>query len=467
MIGKKELLEGRAILNTNFKINDKPAGDMLSDGQVEIFNAIVFKINPRVACLGPTGYGKSEVIALGVIIRACVFGDPFVLASVKYGTSGIIMKKVIDHLFDQKYFIADLQIEKETELDRLRRERKKTSLTFKHGGSIKVVSLHGSDEDASKAIGEHEPNIVLDESPLLTQAKYLQVLKILEGTGNYDDTFLFELGNAVNRNHFMKNVKTNPNYHKIVISLEQALAEGRLNEKSVEEKRGLPFFEQFYLNKFPDEAEMDERGYRNLLTEEEIEAAFIDDIGPYQKKNDKGEIIDQEKLGSDIGGGGDFNAFTVRGERYAFIDRENKSSDTMVNVPEIEDIMSIRKIKAEEVYIDDIGIGRGVSDRMIEKKHNINPVSVGAKSTEPDKYGNLKAECYWKVRTWIKGGGKLKRDERFKQLAWIKYKINSDKVLQIEPKEDLKKRTGKSPDFAESLMLTFAPSGPNPQAFML
>jgi hypothetical protein len=35
-------------------------------------------------------------------------------------------------------------------------------------------------------------------------------------------------------------------------------------------------------------------------------------------------------------------------------------------------------------------------------------------------------------------------------------------VLQIEPKQDLKKRTGKSPDFAEAFMLTFTPRAPEP-----
>jgi phage I-like protein len=37
---------------------------------------------------------------------------------------------------------------------------------------------------------------------------------------------------------------------------------------------------------------------------------------------------------------------------------------------------------------------------------------------------------------------------------WIKYKVSSDKVIQIEPKQQLKARTGKSPDVAEALMLT-------------
>lgn len=42
------------------------------------------------------------------------------------------------------------------------------------------------------------------------------------------------------------------------------------------------------------------------------------------------------------------------------------------------------------------------------------------------------------------------------QLTWIKYKVSTDKVLQIEPKQELKKREGKSPDHAEALMLSFA-----------
>ena len=50
-----------------------------------------------------------------------------------------------------------------------------------------------------------------------------------------------------------------------------------------------------------------------------------------------------------------------------------------------------------------------------------------------------------------KAGGKL-----------VKYKVSTDKVLQIEPKEVLEKRTGKSPDYAEAFILTFTPRAPEP-----
>lgn len=37
------------------------------------------------------------------------------------------------------------------------------------------------------------------------------------------------------------------------------------------------------------------------------------------------------------------------------------------------------------------------------------------------KYLNAKAEGYWLAAKWIKEGGKLKRNDRFRQMTWIKY----------------------------------------------
>lgn len=73
------------------------------------------------------------------------------------------------------------------------------------------------------------------------------------------------------------------------------------------------------------------------------------------------------------------------------------------------------------------------------------------------KFMNIRAEAYWNARTWILGGGRLKWDNRLLQLAWIKYKISTDKVLHSEPKQDLKKRSSKSPDYTEAFVLTFTP----------
>jgi hypothetical protein len=50
---------------------------------------------------------------------------------------------------------------------------------------------------------------------------------------------------------------------------------------------------------------------------------------------------------------------------------------------------------------------------------------------------------------------------------WIKDEVSTDKALQIEPKEDLKKRSGKSPNYAEAFMLTFTPRPPSPNIQLL
>ena len=48
-----------------------------------------------------------------------------------------------------------------------------------------------------------------------------------------------------------------------------------------------------------------------------------------------------------------------------------------------------------------------------------------------------------------------------------KYKLSTDKVLQIEPKEDLKDRIKISPDFAEAFMLTFSVGKPQSSLALL
>ena len=128
----------------------------------------------------------------------------------------------------------------------------------------------------------------------------------------------------------------------------------------------------------------------------------------------------------------------------------------------------VRLLKPEHVYIDDIGIGRGVSDRMQEMRdkenhtYNVNGVSVGEVAEDPTKYKNKKAENYWLARTWLLAGGKLQPAPEWVQLSWIRYKVSTDKVLQTEPKAELKKRTGKSPDYSEAFMLTFSTGAPEP-----
>ena len=466
------LVWGKQKLNNLFKINGKPAGDQMSDGQILIFCVVALTLSPRVATLAPTGYGKSEAVAMGVVYASCIRKKEFILASVKFGTSGVVMKKVIDHIFDNRIFSQELELDSNEQFDRLRKDRTKQNLSFAGGGKIHIISLFGKDDDASVGIGEHVPNIILDESPLLSDSKYLQVKKILSGTGNRDNTFFFELGNAINRNHFYKNVKHNDDYLVIDISLEQAIAEGRIDPRDVEENRGLPFFEEFWLCKFPEKAEIDKKGYRFLFSEKLITGAMIDQILPL-----KGGLA----MGVDVGGGGDSNVGGLHDTRQAWVEFENQTEDTMTNISEIDRVQEKYdgfklntpkdeplKLEDENIFIDDTGIGHGVCDRAVELEKGYNKSIFGAKATDPSRFYNSKAEMYWKFFVFVRDGGKLVAGQKYwlAELSEIKYKTSSDKIIKLEPKEDMKKRTkGKSPDHADAIALSFGTPTDRPYIF--
>src|SRR2546421_9922661 len=118
MLDKISLQATRKILNHYFLLNGKPAGLEMPDGQVEIVAFILYKIMPRGACIGPTGYGKSEAVAMGVILRVFLYQDKFIIGSVKYGTSEIIMKKVIEHIFDSTEIVSQLEIDSSQRLSK-------------------------------------------------------------------------------------------------------------------------------------------------------------------------------------------------------------------------------------------------------------------------------------------------------------------------------------------------------------
>jgi hypothetical protein len=89
---------------------------------------------------------------------------------------------------------------------------------------------------------------------------------------------------------------------------------------------------------------------------------------------------------------------------------------------------------------------------------NLNGINVGASTDFPDRFRNLKAQFYWALRERFKDGqvSGLDDDLAITQLASIRYEINPRGLIEIESKDEMKKRGLKSPDRAEALMLCFA-----------
>jgi hypothetical protein len=111
-----------------------------------------------------------------------------------------------------------------------------------------------------------------------------------------------------------------------------------------------------------------------------------------------------------------------------------------------------------EILVDSIGLGSGVVDRLMELNLPGRGVNVSESPSMGDTYRNLRAELWGKAKTWLEHRDcRLPNDERLiNELATVRYKFTSNGKMQVEAKDEIKKRGLKSPDLADSFVLTFA-----------
>lgn len=115
----------------------------------------------------------------------------------------------------------------------------------------------------------------------------------------------------------------------------------------------------------------------------------------------------------------------------------------------------IEEWKPDATFID-AGQGGGVIDRLRQLGYDVIEVHFGGRPTDA-RYLNKRAEMWFEMREWIRLGGGIPNNVDLKQdLAAPIYWYDSAGRLQLEPKEDIKKRGLPSPDLGDALALTFA-----------
>ncbi|MEY2669202.1 MAG: hypothetical protein RJA59_1840, partial [Pseudomonadota bacterium] len=115
------------------------------------------------------------------------------------------------------------------------------------------------------------------------------------------------------------------------------------------------------------------------------------------------------------------------------------------------------------VHVDPIGVGASVIDHLESWIHRrCVPVNFASASKEADFTGNLKfvnrrAECWWRMREALEPSRAVKvalpRDQRlFADLCAPRYRLTS-RGIQIEGKEEIIRRLGRSPDRGDAVVL--------------
>ncbi len=138
---------------------------------------------------------------------------------------------------------------------------------------------------------------------------------------------------------------------------------------------------------------------------------------------------------------------------------------TDISAQKIKDTCLEYNIQMSNVIIDADGIGGGVIDQLSGVKSFINnsrPIQVEG---QPDVYQNLKSQCFYNLAHLVEIQS-IKcmniSDEYFEticqELQIIKQKdIDKDGKLAVIPKDIMKKILGRSPDFADAIMMRMLP----------
>lgn len=187
-----------------------------------------------------------------------------------------------------------------------------------------------------------------------------------------------------------------------------------------------------------------------LISIDSVESAFNADRELYG--------LDDDVSGLDVARFGDDNSALVRRTgNKAKVEWVVYGNNTMELAGRAA--LYLRANKGTKLFVDITGgLGAGVFDRLKEQPDiagRVYGVNVAGKARDEATYINIRVESWCNVRDWLKDAV-LEKHEGFYQLAQPKYKLTSSGKLQLEGKEDMKKRGVASPDVGDALALTLS-----------
>lgn len=246
------------------------------------------------------------------------------------------------------------------------------------------------------------------------------------------------------------------------VKLDEAIAAGRVSEEWVKQRRkqwgeNSPVFRNRVLGEFA------EQGTDTLIPLAWVEAANE----RWQQCEGKGS--GEETLGVDVARFGDDSTTIARrvGVVVETLDYFNQL-DTMAVSGEV--VMKARRNTSLPIQVDVIGIGAGVVDRLREQGYKVTGVNVGESAKDSmgreltDSSGeltfvNLRSYGWWLLRERLDPQNNdllaLPPDDRLTgDLTAPKWKTTSAGRIQVESKDDMRKRIGRSTDAADGVMLS-------------
>lgn len=300
------------------------------------------------------------------------------------------------------------------------------------------------------------PFILLDETgdmPIPVGKAALQIF-----TGNPTDAAVIQAGNPTSNTGLLYDSCMNGSYQVITITADPADPK-RTPRVSVEHAQDMidtygrddPWLMATILGLFPP------AGFRSLLGIEDVNAA----MARHYTEDDYGHAA--RILGVDVAREGDDKSVVFpRQGLVAFPPIVMRGAKSLEGAGAVS--TKKKQWGSDAEFVDNTGgFGGGWIDQLNVLGHSPIGIHFAGKATD-GRYANKRAEILFALAEWVKAGGALPtkdangrdiRAELTGELVTPTYSFKGDKLI-VEPKEEIKKRLGRSPDLADALALTFS-----------
>lgn len=206
-----------------------------------------------------------------------------------------------------------------------------------------------------------------------------------------------------------------------------------------------------------------------LITSEWVELAFARGANPDLKGRPKA-------LGVDVARYGDDDTVIAETEGWHLVGLEAwHGIDTRRSSETVKARIVTRQIPAYMVRVDTVGLGAGVADNLRHDRLLVTEFVAGAKPIEGAhkylRFKNLRSQAWWNMRELLDPSAvgpkasfnpSMKEEHRQKLTADLiapKYSLDSDKVIDVESKDSIKARLGRSTDYGDACVQAFAKMG--------
>lgn len=427
-------------------------GDEATYGQQQIVGAVLDPQVKRLIISCMTRYGKTYFVAKALLLLIAdtpITYNPrteriLIIAPTSDQTS-IIRNYIASNIAKSKTLSNLVDHSKHTGPEHLKSEMSKKRITFKNGWEIITLTAYAGENEADPApnlMGWGGKIIVLDDADLMRRAVYTSRISRMLGD-DAENAKLISIVNPWDITNFTHDLSLDPTCKQITINWQQALAEGRTTQTYLDEQKALLSDYEWtvlYESKWSAESEDTLIRYDWILRATKKQITFDG-----QTQTVRG--LDVAEQGADLTilteAQTDGNQYDVK------LQKRIQAKETIPVAEEVE--AQIPKI--DIINVDSIGVGAGVYSHLKEQGYNVISVRVGeapTQTTEAKRFLNLKSQRWWLLR-------KIFEEDRIhipkdpiliSQLSQMRYEFTSVSKIKIKDPE------GKSPDFADSLMLT-------------